>query len=129
MTKDAPEWSFQSPNFTHGFYPDLTLNVWLIRVDEGFRVAFDFDVLEIAENDRLHIGNGKEASDVAYFTGENIVASFNGNLTGAGGARVMSGSHEAWLRFQTYHVSSCRGFSVTVRQEKPSASIAENGRC
>ncbi|XP_038051156.1 G-protein coupled receptor GRL101-like [Patiria miniata] len=129
LTEEAPEWSFQSPNFTHGFYPDDTLSVWLIRVDSGSRVTFDFDVMEVASNDLLQIGNGFDASDVAFITGENIIATFTGNLTGVGGARVASNGHEASMRFQSFHVSSCRGFSVTVRQELPSALVKERGFC
>ncbi|XP_038056135.1 G-protein coupled receptor GRL101-like [Patiria miniata] len=129
LTKEAPEWSFQSPNFTHGLYPDETLSVWLIRVDRGSRVTFDFDVMEVAENDLLQIGNGIDATDFASLTGDNIIATFAGNLTGVGGARVASNENEAWLRFQSFHVSSCRGFSVTVRQEGPSALVKENGFC
>ncbi|XP_038051157.1 G-protein coupled receptor GRL101-like [Patiria miniata] len=129
LTEEAPEWSFQSPNFTHRFYPDDTLSVWLIRVDRGSRVTFNFDVMEVAENDLLQIGNGIDATDVASVTGETIIATFAGNLTGVDGARVASNENEAWLRFQSFHVSSCRGFTVTVRQEKASALLKENGFC
>ncbi|XP_038054100.1 G-protein coupled receptor GRL101-like [Patiria miniata] len=129
LTEEAPQWSFQFPNYTHGFYPDEVLSIWLIRVDRGRRVTFDFDVIEIAGNDELQIGNGIDASDLASVLRDNVIVDFTGNLTGVGGARVASNGHEAWMKFQSSHVSSCRGFSVTVRQEGAPSSIKENGYC